>query len=122
MAVVVLNGNRKEQVKHEIGLAIWAILNGEAEPDDEKQLNYCNQVVDVYLDWRNAPDSYIKHCFEAVVDMALGSWMCNERGEVTLPEPYDQWSIDFANKWGLLYKGMATQIVRDYNHKKAFKH
>lgn len=57
MAVVVFLDGHRQIVNGEQGVAIWRVLNGEVEPT-EQQADYCREIRDLYLNLREAPQSY----------------------------------------------------------------
>ena len=68
MALIVTHDNKRHAVSPEKGLAIYQVLNGEIEgtPEQEK---FCEQVKSVYLNWRNAPKSYVQRHYRTLESM-----------------------------------------------------
>lgn len=122
MAIIHRTDGKHEVVDPEIGAAIWKVLNGEIEPSPE-QAKYCETVEKIDLNWRKAPDSYIKAHFDTIIPMALSDWMLEVReadghkivtGRVSRPQPGDDFAWNFAKRWGLWYEGKKTELVDKY--------
>lgn len=58
MALVKFFDGRGVELSAEKGLAIWQVLNGQLEPTHEQE-KFCEKVLKIYLNWRNAPDDYV---------------------------------------------------------------
>lgn len=118
MAVVHFHDGRKEIVSPEVGASIWKVLNGEIEPTKE-QVKFCAQVTRVFLNWSNAPDSYIEKHLAVIASQIVGSWMVAYGvggGSIrpTRPEPSDTEMIAFCERWGLTVNGYASQLATKY--------
>lgn len=59
MAFVIFVDGKKATLKPEQALAVWYVLNGEAEPENEKQCAFCRKIKRLYLNRENAPQSYL---------------------------------------------------------------
>lgn len=116
MAYVVFTDGKKSNISAEQGLGIWQVLNGEIE-GDEKQQEFCRKVEKIYLNWRNAPDNYIKANFDLIMPMALSDWMVNEKGQPTEPETGNDFAWKFAKRWGLWEYG-PTKLVKEYHEQR----
>jgi hypothetical protein len=46
-------------LKPEQALAVWHVLNGDAEPENRAQSDFCDKVKRLYLNRENAPQSYL---------------------------------------------------------------
>lgn len=117
------NGERESKLTPESGAELWSVLNGETE-GNEKQQAFCEKVSKVYLNWHNAPDSYIRERLDIIAPMVMSSWMVKgwktadgklvSDGTVTRPEPSDLEGWAFGKKWGLLKNGQLTDLGRRY--------
>lgn len=127
MAYIVFNDRKTDQVDAAKGLHVWQVLNGYAEPDDPNDEKYCSRVRKIYLNYRNAPDDYIKERFDIIAPMVIGKWMVDSRpigngqhtsmGIPTRPQPNDTWNWQFSKKWGLIRNGEATELAKKYFYK-----
>jgi hypothetical protein len=106
MAHVILQGNIKQNLTREQGLKVWNILQGTAEPEDEKQAMYCNKVVKIYLNWREAPDDYVRQHLHAIIPLALNEWRVDEQRVPVKPATEFAW--DFARRHELWAHGRAN--------------
>lgn len=124
MAYLVFSDRKTDQVDAVKGRHVWQVLKGQAEPDDDKDTEYCARVHKIYLNYYNAPDDYIRERFDIIAPMVIGRWMVrafkSESGQhtsdgvPTLPEPGDTWNWKFSEKWGLIKDGRATDLARKY--------
>lgn len=101
MALITFIDNRRLIMTPEKAHGIWEVLNGEIEGTKQQQ-NYCANVAAVYLNWRNAPDSWIERNLNHVKQEAMKDWYVNRQGNPTRPAYRDDWL--FAKKWGFLPK------------------
>lgn len=124
MALLRFNNGRPEQtIDADTAADLWAVLNGEVEGTAE-QRKFCENVRQLVMSWRDAPDSYIKARFDIIVPMVMASWMVKgwkggdnklySKGEITRPEPSDKEGWAFGEKWGLLKDGKLTDLGRKY--------
>lgn len=123
MAIVVFVNGKKMRLPAGKAHEVWKVLNNEIE-GDEKQQEFCMKVDKIYLNWHNAPDSYIKAHFEILAPMIIGQWMVapvalgdgrkSSIGEPARPEPSarDNWA--FSEKWGLIAYGRPTPLAKSY--------
>jgi hypothetical protein len=108
MAIIHFHDGKQQSVKPEVGAAIWLVLTGEQEPTPDQE-KFASRVKNVCLNWRNAPDSYIKKKFHHVVGFALADWTVNRAGKPTHPSSEFGWT--FAKRWGLWDRGRPSEIV-----------
>jgi hypothetical protein len=60
MAYIRFNTGKTGTVSHDKGIAIWQVLNGEVEPENDAQAQFIASIQNIYLDRHNAPESYLK--------------------------------------------------------------
>lgn len=60
MAFCVFIDGKTATLKPEQALAVWYVLNGDKEPENDKQEAFCNRVRRLYLNRENAPESYLR--------------------------------------------------------------
>lgn len=111
MAIVKYLDEKDEVITAEVGAMIWKVLNGELEPDEEQQA-FVEKVKTVHLNFRNAPDSYIKARLPMIIPTVLQEWMVDANGNPTKPESEFAWT--FSRRWGLWEHGAPTSLVRKY--------
>ncbi len=73
MALVIFNDGSKVMLKPEQALAVWEILIGEREPENDKQESFCCRVKRIYLNRHTAPESYLRK-FPQGQDIEQGSY------------------------------------------------
>lgn len=97
MALVVFTDGRNIKVTKEQGHNIWYILNGEieAQPEQEK---FIEKIEKIYLNYANAPDSYIKQNMDSYIRYCKNEWPVDYDGKPSRPYGTKQWNI--AKKWG----------------------
>jgi hypothetical protein len=69
MAMLITNTGKRVFVPAEAAKVVWQILNGERQPANKKQAEYCKQVKRVYLSKATAPESYLqknRHLFSDI--------------------------------------------------------
>lgn len=123
MAMIRLANGQEKTLTAEQGAEIWAILQGDEEGTAEQQA-FCLQVKKLYLNWRNAPDSYIERYKDIIFPMVVGEWMSHgirypdghvtTDGRPTRPDPLNNINREFSKKWGLLDGGNHTQLALKY--------
>lgn len=69
MALIKLHSGKVQPITHEKAAAIWQVMQGEIDGTPE-QIKFCDQVKDIYLDWRIAPESYIRVNRKAIAAIA----------------------------------------------------
>lgn len=125
MAVLRFSDGKSANVNSATGLRIWQILNDQVDDASDKEMAICDRVHKIYLNWRNAPDDYIKAHFDRIAPIAISAWMVESTpigsqhqhtsiGIPTRPEPGDNFNREFCKKWGLLKNGVATPLARRY--------
>ncbi len=60
MAFVVLSDGSSKSLSAEQGTMVWNILNCVIEPPNDKWDAFCCEVSRIYLNPKNAPESYLK--------------------------------------------------------------
>lgn len=59
MSFIVMHDRTTKNVTAEKGLAIWRVLIGETEPENEQQSDFIAQIDRIYLNRKTAPQSYL---------------------------------------------------------------
>lgn len=108
MAYLELRNGTKKHISREQGEKLW---NGLQDPEsiDETQQKFLGTIKAIYLNWRHAPDSYIKENLDDIIPMALNEWSVDKRGHITRPSTPFAWQ--FAKRWGLWEFGRPTSLV-----------
>lgn len=92
---------------------LWLIKVGRARPTNEAQEKYVklirSTIKKVKLNWRTAPDEYIRANFDEVIEAALQNWSVDRSGNPLRPQT--DWDLAFAIKWGLWYRNKPTALV-----------
>lgn len=99
MALVILKDQRSVKVTKEQGHSMWAILQGEQEATPEQEA-FANSIDKIYLNFNNAPESYIKANLEAFKTWCKKDWNVDYSGKPTKPQNAEQWNI--AKQYGLV--------------------
>ena len=98
MAVVRLLNGKDDTVSAEVGAELWLVLNGYKDGTPEQQ-EYCSKVKTIYLNWRKAPDEWIKDNWDLFRSKARDEWYIDNNCRPTRPQ-YDA-DKDLALKWKL---------------------
>lgn len=59
MAFCILTTGKTLTLKPEQALAVWDVLQGNREPENEAQAAFCDKVERIYLNRENAPADYV---------------------------------------------------------------
>lgn len=108
MALIRLTNGKEETVTAEVGAAIWQVLTGELDPTPDQE-KFVTRISKIYLNWRNAPDSYIAKYLDNIISMALSEWLVDRQGRPTRPSGDFAWA--FAKRWGLWENGRPSALV-----------
>lgn len=109
MAIVKYTDGSRRIIPEEKGVAAWRLLR------QGKSVQYGNRTIaEVYLDIYKAPDEYVEDHFDRVVQLHFGDWMRNEFGGLSSPDPARPNAVAFADRWGLTYGGVRTQLALKY--------
>ena len=108
MAVIRFTNGKEETIDAATAASIWLVLCGEKDATKEQE-NFMERVKNIHLNWRNAPDSYIKKRFETILPMALADWVVNHAGKPVRPGSEFAWQ--FAKRWGLWENGHPSSLV-----------
>lgn len=118
MAVLRFNNGKERTIGFEQSHEIWAILNGDKEPNLEQE-KFCANIDRIFLNWRKAPDSYIEKHFDVIAEFHMSEWTCDKSGitcepdyRVNLKGEYRVWK--FARKWGFWDDNGKTELARKY--------
>jgi hypothetical protein len=98
MAYIIKNDNTTATTSAELGATYWTILHGYKEGTPEQE-EYCSKIKKIYLNWRKAPDEWIKDNFDKLKEKAKNEWYVDNQGIPTRPQYKKDW--DLKNKWGL---------------------
>lgn len=92
---------------------LWLIKVGRARPQTPAQKKYVSfirkTIKKIRLNYRTAPEEYIKANIHDIVPMALANWMVNKKGQPIRPATKDD--MEFAVKYGLWNQGKPTALV-----------
>lgn len=117
MAVIKFISGKRLEISGDAALKLWEVLNAEREPT-EKEGEYCGRIESLYMNWRTAPDSYLRANKRAVSRICKSEWMVDgykvgdwkhgSRGIAVRPEPndYDNWRV--SELLGLIKDGEVT--------------
>jgi len=117
-----IDGTRKI-VKPEVGAEIWRVMNGEIEPNEDQQ-QFCAEISRVFLNWRDAPDTYIEANLPTVIPVIISYWQVSSvavggskhqsNGVPTRADSKDKQLVAFCEKWGLIAYGRPTALSKKY--------
>lgn len=110
MAVVKLKTGQRKFVPEEAGVSMWLCKHGFEVPDPEQQ-RYLEQVSDIVLNWRYAPDEYIRRNLLRIIPQVVADWFVDPNGRPVRPARREDYI--FAEKWGLWAKNKPTALVID---------
>lgn len=121
MALIIYHPDENGRVKQEIvtpekAHQVWQVMNGVIE-GTEAQQDFCALVAVVKLNWREAPDDYIKHYQDAIMTMEVMQWMRDRQGDYTRPDLARPSDKVFAKKWRLTQNGISTTTARVISHR-----
>lgn len=106
MAFITYIDGRREFKAEDEAVKLWRILDGQAAPMNEAQERYVKSIrrniKKVVLDYRNAPEDYIRKNLHKLLPYILSDWVVDRTGKPLRPGNSAQWS--FAKKYGL-WKG-----------------
>lgn len=108
MAYLVLKTGKKMAITREHGEFLWKSLHDPSGLDEE-QLDKLANVQEIYLNWRNAPDEYIRENLGGIIPMALNDWSVTGHGKLIKPQSNFAWQ--FARRWGLWENGQVTNLA-----------
>lgn len=113
MAIIKFLDGKSEVVNSSTATTVWEVLSAKVKPTKEQKL-FCDNVSDVFLSWRHAPDDYIEASQDVVFPMAIATWTVTHEGVPTRPEPSDELGRTFGKRWGLLEHGYASERAKKY--------
>ncbi len=58
MALAVLQGNKPAILSKEQALAVWEVLQGRREPENDKQAEFVGSIERIYMPYEYAPADY----------------------------------------------------------------
>lgn len=92
---------------------LWLIKVGRAKPVTPAQIQYVRfirkNIVKVRLNYRTAPDEYVRAYLPEIIEQVVSYWTVDRRGRPLRPgTPED---MAFAVKWGLYRRGKPTGLV-----------
>ena len=98
MAVIRKVNGKDETVKAEQGSQYWLVLNNKVDGTPEEEA-YCSEIKHIFLNWRKAPDQYIRDNFTKYREKARDDWYVDHQGKPTRPQFNSDWTL--AKKWNL---------------------
>lgn len=98
MAYIILNNNKAITVDADKATRMWLVLNG-YEEGDEAQQEFCSKVKSIHLNWRNAPDEWIKDNFDRYKQCCKDYWYVDNQGKPTRPQYNADWEIK--RRWNI---------------------
>lgn len=98
MAYLILNNGKTASLPADKGADIWLVLNG-YEEGTEAQQEYCTKIKSIHLNWRNAPEEWIRDNLETYIEKAKDEWYVNRQGKPTRPQYTSDWNIK--KKWNI---------------------
>ncbi len=101
MSRLVFKDGRSMPLTKEQGHEVWAILQGEQEPNEEQE-KFMGNIQKIFLNFGNAPDSYLKENLTLFIAWCKRDWLVDYSGNTTRPQTAEQWSV--ARKWGFAPK------------------
>jgi hypothetical protein len=110
MAIIWFKDGKRKIVSNEVGSKLWLCMHGYVEPD-ERQKAYIATVRSVHLDWRSAPDPYIRQNLPDIVDMVIQQWTADSSGRPVKPNSHEDYR--FAVKWGLWVNNHPSALVSE---------
>jgi hypothetical protein len=108
MAAIQLYDGKLQPVSGEQARAVWECLDGKA-PMTTAQAAYCRRVKRVYLNWREAPDSYVEKHIRQLLPAVLGEWCVDSQNRPVKPATEEAWR--FARRWGLWSSNGPSMLV-----------
>lgn len=113
MALIIYTNGDKAFKPDVEAVKLWRILDGQAKPENEAQRRYIahvrRTVKSVSLDYRTAPEDYIRKNLHKLLPKILSEWVVNQHGEPLKPADAQQWT--FAKKFGLWRGNKPSAIV-----------
>jgi hypothetical protein len=88
---------------------VWQVLAGRAVPDSPELARFCDGVQKVILNWRTAPEEYVRARLNEIVPQVIASWVVDRNGNPLRPATKQQY--EFARKYGLVKGYKPTNLV-----------
>lgn len=88
---------------------IWQVKVGNAVPDSPELARYAESVSKVILNWKTAPEEYVRHHLNVIVPQAVAEWIVDSKGHPIRPSTH--WGWEFARKYGLMRGHSITNLV-----------
>lgn len=110
MACIRFTDGSRKFVPEPIGVRLWRCLHGLAAATED-QRDYLARVRTVYLNWRTAPDEYIRRNLPDIVEAVTKGWVVDSDGRPLRPSTQEEYA--FAAKWGLWVNGHPSALVTD---------
>lgn len=98
MAIIRKTNGTDITVSAEQGSRYWLVLNNKSVGTEEEQ-DFCSDIKHIYLNWRKAPDEYIRDNFTNFREKARDEWYVDNQGIPTRPQYDADWEI--AKRWKL---------------------
>lgn len=90
MAYIIFNNNTTATIPAEKANEMWLVLNGYKEGTEEQQ-EFCTRVKSIHLNWRKAPDEWIKDNYDKFKEKAKDEWYVDNQGNPTRPQHNEDW-------------------------------
>jgi hypothetical protein len=107
MAFIRLSNGQEQALKPKAGAELWKVLNGETEGNEKQQAVAAN-VKKIYLNWRNAPDSYLDDRAAFLREIIILQFMRDRNGDIVRPDYDDEDVWRIAKHYKLLAGKNAT--------------
>lgn len=88
---------------------VWQVKVGHAIPDSPQLAKYAEGIKKVVLNWRTAPEEYVRYHLNDIVPIAVADWVVAPDGTPLRPSTPSGW--DFAKKYGLMKGYSPTNLV-----------
>lgn len=110
MAYIKFKTGLRQLVPDDKAVSIWLAKYGFLDVDPE-QKHFIDCVSTIHIDYRHAPDEYIRRNLNEIIPRVLMSWRVDASGRPACPCTREDYI--FAEKWGLWAKGKPTALVID---------
>lgn len=101
MAIINFKNGTQQTIEPDKASVVWQWFNGDVAATPEQQA-YVEQVKEIRLNWRKAPDSYLLKHARHLKPIILNYWVCDRDGTPTRPEPNDEPTWHASRVLGLL--------------------
>jgi hypothetical protein len=88
---------------------VWQVITGRKIPDSHELTRFSLSVKQVILNWRTAPEEYVRAHLQHIIPQAVAEWVVDGAG--TPLRPSTPWGYEFARKYGLYRGNKPTNLV-----------